>query len=79
MLSSPMVRKLILEGKTNNLYPAIRDGELFGMQTFNQSSLKLYQKGIIAHEEAVRMADRPEELELALKGIYSGKDTHEAK
>ena len=76
MLSTPMVRKLILEGKTDKLYSAIREGELFGLQTFNQSILKLYQKGLITHDEAISMADKPEELELSLKGIFSGKDTH---
>lgn len=76
MLLTPTVRKLISEGKTGDLYFAIKDGELFGMQTFNQSLLKLYKSGLISQEEAMDNSESKDELELAVKEIYSGRDTH---
>ena len=64
-----------MEGKTEGLHKVIEEGKLFGMQTFNQSILKLYQDGKISYEEAMENADNPELLELAIKGIYTGQDT----
>ena len=78
MLSTPTVRKLILEGRTTDLYETIEKGSLFGMQTFNQSILNLYQAGKIGYEEAMENSDNPELLELAIKGIFTGTDTFKA-
>ncbi|MBI3008856.1 MAG: type IV pilus twitching motility protein PilT [Candidatus Omnitrophica bacterium] len=75
MVSTPTIRKLILEGKTTQILSAINAGTLFGMQTFNQSLLKLYKEGIVSQEEAMENADNPEELELTMKGIFTGSDT----
>lgn len=75
LLPTPTVRKLIMEGSTEELHRVIEEGQLFGMQTFNQSILKLYQDGKITYEEAMENADNPELLELAIKGIYTGQDT----
>src|SRR5690606_18480476 len=41
MVSTPMIKKLLLEGKTMELAEHIQQGEYYGMQTFNQSLLKL--------------------------------------
>jgi pilus retraction protein PilT len=76
MLLTPTVKKLISEGKIGDIYFAIQDGELFGMQTFNQSLLKLYKSGLVSLEEAMDNSDSKDELDLAIKEIYSGRDTH---
>ena len=75
LIPTPMVKKLIMEGKSDKLAEVIEEGKLFGMQTFNQSILKLYQAGKISYEDAMLNADKPELLELAIKGIYTGQDT----
>ncbi len=76
MLLTPTVKKLISEGKIGDLYYTIQDGELFGMQTFNQCLVKLYKDGLVTLEEAMNNADSQDELELAIKEIYSGRETH---
>ena len=76
MVSTPTLKELIAENRMSEVPGYIRDGRLFGMQTFNQSLIELYKKNIISQEAALENSDNSEELLLAMKGIYSGKDTH---
>ncbi len=75
LISTPTARKQIMDGKTEDLRNTIEAGKIVGMQTFNQSILKLYQGGKISYEEAMENSDNPELLELAIKGIFTGADT----
>ena len=75
LIPTSTVKKLIIDGKTDELNRVIEEGKLFGMQTFNQSILKLYQDGKISYDDAMENADKPELLELSIKGIYTGQDT----
>jgi twitching motility protein PilT len=74
MMATPTINELLLQGKTTELYRAIKDGGYFGCQTFNQSLKTLYQKDYISLTEALLAADNPEELKMELKGIM--KSTH---
>jgi len=76
----PAVELLI---NTGAVYDAILDPDKFdmiedlmekgsgqyGMQTFNQSLLNLYNKGLITKEDALAASDNPADLELKMKGI----------
>ncbi len=70
MLGSPTVRKLIHENELNRLNDAIETSQDLGMQTFNQSLLKLVQTNIITKETALRVSSNPESLIMNLKGIF---------
>jgi twitching motility protein PilT len=72
MIQSPSIKDLLAEGKTRELYGAIRDGDYFGCQTFNQSLRHLYQEDLISLNDALGASDYPDELKLELKGIYKG-------
>jgi twitching motility protein PilT len=72
MMRSPTVKDLLAEGKTNELYKAIKEGEYFGSQTFNQSLKRLYEAEKISLEEAMGAADNPDELKLEIRGIIKG-------
>ncbi len=72
MIRSPTVKDLLMEGKTNELYKAIKEGDYFGSQTFNQSLKKLYEAEKISLEEAMGAADNPDELKLEIRGIIKG-------
>jgi len=72
MMRSPTVKDLLAEGKTAELYKAIKDGEYFGSQTFNQSLKKLYEAERISLEDAMGAADNPDELKLEIRGILKG-------
>jgi twitching motility protein PilT len=72
MLSTPIVRKIIYEGRTGDLYDAVKKGGVFEMQTFNQALVKLLKAEKITQDEALKYADNVEELSLELRGIYLG-------
>ena len=76
MLPSPTIKKLILEGKTNQLLAAIDDGAIFKMQSFNQAVMRWFKKGLIDKATALANAGNPDELKLKFDDILSGKDTH---
>lgn len=69
MLLTPTISALIREGKTNELLQFIEEGEIFGMQTFDQCLAKLCLEKKITIEEAKKFCDSEAILELALKGI----------
>jgi len=72
MINSPTIRELLREGRTHELYSAVKDGEYFGSVSFNQSLRKLYQADRISLEAAVANSDYPDELQLELRGVYKG-------
>jgi len=72
MLKSPSIRDMLREGRTTDLYKCMAESEYFGCMTFNQSIRKLYEDDLIALEDAMRLADNPEELKMELRGIMKG-------
>ncbi len=75
MRTTPLIRKLLLEGNTKSIPDQIREGKEFGMQTFNQSLLELFQKGLIGYEDALLNASNPEEFRLNAQGMFTGLDS----
>jgi twitching motility protein PilT len=71
LVATPAVRELIREGRTERLPSAIHDGAMYGMQTLTQALYHRYRQGDIDLAEALRVADRPEELQLAVRDIHS--------
>jgi len=69
MLLTPTISRLIREGKIWEITPYIEDGSVFGMQSFNQSLVKLVKEGKVSEEVAADYADNKEEFILALRGI----------
>lgn len=69
MLLTPTISRLIREGKIWEIPQFIDDGAIFGMQSFNQSLIKLVAEGKITEEEAAATADNRDEFMLAFKGI----------
>ena len=63
MVPNAAIRNLIREDKIHQIYSSMQVGQTkFGMQTMNQSLLDLYQKGIIALDEALGRTTHPEEM-----------------
>ncbi|GIV18658.1 MAG: twitching motility protein PilT [Armatimonadota bacterium] len=67
LVGSPTVRKLIEEGKTDDLYAAMREGEHYGMNTLNQALEQLYAAQLITYEEALANASNVAELKQMLR------------
>jgi twitching motility protein PilT len=72
MINSPNIRELIAEGKTSSIEKAIAaSGNIYQMQTFNQSLAKLVLEGTITHDDALACSTNPNDLNLMFKGIGS--------
>jgi twitching motility protein PilT len=69
MLLTPTIGRLIREGKTWEIPQFLEDGGIFGMQSFNQSLVKLVKDGKITEEQAGVYSDNKEEFVLGLRGI----------
>lgn len=69
MVLTPTIGRLIREGKTWEIPQYIEEGAVFGMQSFQQSLIKLVREGKISEEEAINFADNKEEFVLTLRGI----------
>jgi len=66
---------LVNPEKTMDIMDLIESGSIqYGMQSFDQSIMKLYRGGIISHEEAMTQATNPEDFDLRLKGITGASD-----
>jgi twitching motility protein PilT len=74
LIGTPIVQKLVLEGKTKSLKTAIQNGEA-GMQTFNQHLLALVEDGTVTKQEALRYVDNIPAFERMMKGGTSSGDT----
>jgi twitching motility protein PilT len=65
--------------KTKQIPDFIAEGfSQYGMQTFDQSLLGLYNRGIITYDDAVSRATNPDDFALKVKGILSTKDSFDA-
>ena len=69
MLLTPTISRLIREGKIWEIPQFISEGGIFGMQSFDQSLIKLVASGKVTEEEAAQFADNREEFIMTLKGI----------
>jgi len=75
LVVTPAVKKCIEERNLGDILNLMKQGKLYGMQTFNQALLELFKKGLISLEDALQAASSPEDLLLAIKGIESTTDT----
>ncbi len=69
MVSTPQIRKLIMENKPSDLVKAMQNGEFYGMNTFDQSLAHLYREGAIDLETAQGAASSPDSVMLAIRGV----------
>lgn len=76
MIATPFIRDCIInKEKTHLIREAIKQGvSQYGMQTFDQSLLRLYEAKLITLEEALKWASNPDELKLRIMGIQSASE-----
>ena len=67
MLNSPLIADLIFKGEVAQIKEIMAKSTQHGMQTFDQSLFDLYEKGLVAYEDAIRNADSQNELRLRIK------------
>ncbi|HWR83990.1 MAG TPA: type IV pilus twitching motility protein PilT [Candidatus Deferrimicrobium sp.] len=71
MINSGAIRECIMDpDKTVDIPDLMEQGGVqYGMQTFDQSIMKLYKQGLISFEEAMNHASNPDDFDLRVKGI----------
>jgi twitching motility protein PilT len=76
MLCTPTIREYIIDPeKTVMIRHAIQEGHRqYGMQTFDQSLMRLYKEGLITYENALANSTSPDEFTLRVKGIEASSD-----
>jgi twitching motility protein PilT len=76
MLTTPFIRDCIVDKeKTHMITGAIGSGtSQYGMQTFDQSILGLFEEGLISYDEALRWASNVDEFKLKVQGISTTSD-----
>jgi len=62
-MKTPLIVELIESGATQ-----------YGMQSFDQSIMNIYKKGMISYEEALTQATNADDFELRVKGIVGAAD-----
>jgi twitching motility protein PilT len=68
MIVTGRVQDLILNPEeTGRITEVITEGAYYGMQTFDQSLLKLVQEGVVAEEVAMATASSPHDFKLMLE------------
>jgi len=76
LIATPTIRGCIEDpDKTKFIPEVIAEGfSQYGMQTFDQSLMTLYQQGLITYEDAVVRATNPDDFALKVRGVQSTKD-----
>jgi len=76
LVATNRIRECIIDkDKTHEIPEAIAGGYTqYGMQTFDQAIMFLYQRGLITYDEALRQSTRPDDFALKAKGIESSGD-----
>ncbi len=62
MIATPAIRNLIREDKVAQMYSSIQTGAGYGMITLDQSLKELLRKGLVSRDDAVRLAQNPNNL-----------------
>ncbi|MEQ1527795.1 MAG: PilT/PilU family type 4a pilus ATPase [Methylococcaceae bacterium] len=66
LLSTQLIRDLILKGEVHSIKEAMEKSENVGMQTFDSHLLRLFKEGTISLEEALQNSDSPNNLKLKI-------------
>lgn len=69
MIVTPHMKKQIEDNSGQGISEAIAKGQFYGMQSFNQSLVKLYKEGLVAEEDILAAASNPDDVKLAMRGI----------
>jgi twitching motility protein PilT len=76
MVATSRIRECIaVKEKTREIRDAIAVGHSsYGMQTFDQSLMALFRRGLITYEEALAQSSNPDDFALKVRGVASTSD-----
>jgi twitching motility protein PilT len=74
LIITPAAQNLIRKNETFRLESVIQTGRKWGMQLLDDALWDLYSRGVIAPEEMLERAQRPEEISEKLKATPEGRE-----
>jgi twitching motility protein PilT len=76
MVATATIRECIVDPDRTRKIPEVigAGGSEYGMQTFDQSLMSLYQRGLVSYEEALRWSSNPNDFALKVRGIETAGD-----
>ncbi len=75
LMNTARIEDLIVEGMSvSEVHKAIKEGDFYGMQSFDQSLLELVRNGEVAEEDALGYSSSPNDFRLSLQqaGVGNG-------
>jgi twitching motility protein PilT len=74
LVVTPLIKKLIEENNLAEIFNQMKQGQYYGMQTFNQALICLIEAGKVSLPEALAASSNPEELMLSIHGVRSSAE-----
>ncbi|MBI4802273.1 MAG: PilT/PilU family type 4a pilus ATPase [Elusimicrobia bacterium] len=69
------IKKMIAENNLDAINQAIVKGGFYGMQSFNQSLVRLHKEGMAKLDDIIQAASNPDDVLLAIKGVEQEIET----
>ncbi|MSN95657.1 PilT/PilU family type 4a pilus ATPase [Campylobacter sp. FMV-PI01] len=80
LIKNTRIKDMILENRIHEIPDAIQDGKnTYGMQTFDQHLLELYEQGIVSKDEALDKSTNRGDLDIMIKNIIAKKTGGQSK
>lgn len=73
MFNEALVRELIVKGQYDKITDVMEQNSSMGMQTFDQSLLKLYKEGLITESTVISQSDKSSDMKVKLQAIKMGQ------
>jgi len=68
LVSNGRIQECIMDGdKTHEIHDIVKESDFYGMQSFDQAMIKLYQEGKVSLEDAKSGASNPHDFQLAMQ------------
>lgn len=76
MINTAAIHDCLIDPEKFNNIPDLVEagGAQYGMQSFDQSIMRLYKQGLISYEEAMANASNPDDFDLRVKGVVGAAD-----
>jgi twitching motility protein PilT len=76
MINTAAIHDCLIDPEKFNNIPDLVEtgGSQYGMQSFDQSIMRLYKQGLISYEEALSNASNPDDFDLRIKGVVGAAD-----
>ncbi len=69
LIMTAHIKKMVEDNNLIGVAQAITKGAFYGMQSFNQSLVKLYKDGMVKLDDIIAAASNPDDVLLAVRGI----------